>query len=238
MDQIRYANVPLCLKNVFNPKKPGTIIYPSQTPSRPPTPESLDEEASEEKGKPPSSAFMLENGYHGKRQERRTPTAVTVKDSIFLVNVACNRNTKSQGFLTGVFKKLDERGITADLVTTSERNVSLAIQSTGDEMLGGGQLANDLRKFGKVFDILIALARLKTKSAAQVVVAENMSIVTVVGHKMRNVVGVSSKRNIKPKYSRKGPTANQTLGEILSALAAAKINIYLVSQGATEISVS
>jgi aspartate kinase len=45
-----------------------------------------------------------------------------------------------------------------------------------------------------------------------------MAIVSVIGHKMRNKVGVAS--------------------EILSTLAAAKINIYLVSQGASEINVS
>lgn len=45
-----------------------------------------------------------------------------------------------------------------------------------------------------------------------------MSIVTVVGHKMRNMVGVSA--------------------EIMAALASAKINIFMVSQGASEINVS
>lgn len=52
----------------------------------------------------------------------------------------------------------------------------------------------------------------------QVIVTKDMAIVSVIGHKMRNKVGVAS--------------------EILSTLAAAKINIYLVSQGASEINVS
>ncbi|EOO01275.1 putative aspartate kinase protein [Phaeoacremonium minimum UCRPA7] len=143
---------------------------------------------------------MLENGYHGEQQERRRPTAVTVKDFIILVNVVCNRNTKSQGFLAGVFNKLEENKMLVDLVTTSEGNVSLAMQSSDGTENQQRRLKGDLEEFGKVS------------------ISENMSIVTVVGHKMRNMVGISS--------------------EILSALASAKINIYLVSQGASEINVS
>jgi aspartate kinase len=49
-------------------------------------------------------------------------------------------------------------------------------------------------------------------------VMSKMSIVSVIGHRMRNVVGISA--------------------EIFSALASAKVNIYLISQGASEINVS
>ncbi|KAF6835565.1 aspartate kinase [Colletotrichum plurivorum] len=200
MDQIRCANIPLRLKNVFNPTGPGTIIYPSRTPSPPLTPPTPTDEKADVKIPLPSIDFMLGNGYHGDQQERRRPTAVTVKDAILLVNVACNRNTKSQGFLSGVFDRLEEAGIKTDLVTTSERNVSLAFQHSEEGSCQHHRLRGDLEKFGKV------------------VVTENMSIVTVVGHKMRNMVGISA--------------------EILAALASAKINIFLVSQGASEINVS
>jgi aspartate kinase len=47
---------------------------------------------------------------------------------------------------------------------------------------------------------------------------EDMSIISVIGHKMRNMVGVGA--------------------EIFTALAHAKINIYLISQGASEINIS
>ncbi|KAL6362672.1 hypothetical protein LRP88_03974 [Fusarium phalaenopsidis] len=155
MDQIRHASIPLRLKNVFNPSGSGTVIYPSQAFSpilAPVTPPQSDSESG---------------------SIRRRPTAVTVKDSIILVNIACNRNTKSYGLLSGVFGRLEELGVNVDLVSTNERNV---------------------------------------------IVTRDMAIVSVIGHKMRNKVGVAS--------------------EILSTLAAAKINIYLVSQGASEINVS
>ncbi|WQF86450.1 Putative aspartate/glutamate/uridylate kinase, aspartate kinase, ACT domain, CASTOR, ACT [Colletotrichum destructivum] len=225
MDQIRCANIPLRLKNVFNPTGRGTIIYPTPrtTPQTTPpltprkalmTPpisttgeEKRDEKIDDVEVKPeprpvtlPTIDFMLGNGYHGERQERRRPTAVTAKDDILLVNVACNRNTKSQGFLSGVFERLEDVGFKADLVTTSERSVSLACQLAEDGPSRHQRLRAELEKFGKV------------------IITENMSIVTVVGHKMRNMVGVSA--------------------EIMAALASAKINIFMVSQGASEINVS
>ncbi|KAI1393737.1 aspartate kinase [Hypoxylon trugodes] len=201
MDQIREACIPLRLKNVFKPLGHGTIIYPSTTNNTPISPASTssDESDSSSPRITPLSSFMLKNGYHGTEQERRRPTAVTVKDDILLINVVCNRNTKSQGFLTQVFDRLERNRIPADLVATSERHVSLAVQSPANPsaLL---RLKEELERFG------------------QVGISPNMSIVTVVGHKMRNMVGVSN--------------------EILSALASAQISIYLISQGASKINIS
>lgn len=198
MEHIKSAGIPLRLKNVFKPSGQGTIIYPSDTlvGCSPSSAGSL-ENGLEQSSPPPS--FMLENGYHGARRERRKPTAVTVKDQMFLINVVCNRNTKSQGFLLQVFTCLERNKVPVDLVTTSERNASLAIQS-----LGGAdvlpRLKSELEKFGRVS------------------LSYGKSIVTVIGQRMRNTVGIGS--------------------EILSALAAAQINIYLISQGASEINIS
>ncbi|KAI1103795.1 aspartate kinase [Jackrogersella minutella] len=199
MDQIRDACIPLRLKNVFKPSGHGTIIYPSATNPTPISPASSTSDDSDGPRVTPLSSFMLKNGYHGAEQERRKPTAVTVKDDIILINVVGNRNTKSQGFLTQVFDRLERNKIPADLVATSERHVSLAVQAPGDPsaLL---RLKDELERFG------------------QVGISPNMSIVTVVGHKMRNMVGVSN--------------------EILSALASAQISIYLISQGASKINIS
>ncbi|KAM5349855.1 hypothetical protein ACJ41O_006360 [Fusarium nematophilum] len=202
MEQTGYANIPLRLKNVFNPSGPGTVIYPPGTLSPTlgvATPASADTEM-DANSPAPTQSFMLENGYHGVQKERRRPTAVTIKESIMLVNVACNRNTKRHGLLSGVFGRLEELGIDVDLVSTSERNVSLAFQNVGHVHDISHRLMRELDKCGKVN------------------MTENMAIVSVIGHNMRNKVGIAS--------------------EILSSLAAAKINIYLISQGASEINVS
>ncbi|KAI6091120.1 aspartate kinase [Hypoxylon rubiginosum] len=205
MDQISDACIPLRLKNVFKPSGHGTIIYPSSgdsasiSPITPISPISDSSDGSSSRATIPLSSFMLKNGYHGTQQERRRPTAVTVKDDILLINVVCNRNTKSQGFLTQVFDRLERNKIPVDLVATSERHVSLAVQSPGDPstLL---RLKEEFERFG------------------QVAISPSMSIVTVVGHKMRNMTGVSN--------------------EILSALASAQISIYLISQGASKINIS
>ncbi|KAK1590399.1 aspartate kinase [Colletotrichum navitas] len=201
MDQIRCASIPLRLKNVLNPAGTGTVVYPTWTPSPPLTPPMATKVTGDDvKPSLPTVDFLVGNGCRGAQRERRRPTAITVKDDIMLVNVAANRNTKSQGFLVGVFERLEEARIQTDLVTTSERNVSLAFRHIDDGSCRYQRLNTELEKFGKV------------------IVTENMSIVTVVGHKMRNMVGISA--------------------EITSALASAKINIFMVSQGASEISVS
>ncbi|KAI1435795.1 aspartate kinase [Xylaria sp. CBS 124048] len=194
MDQIREANIPVRLKNVFKPHDEGTLVDPSFTPA------ALEVSSRKTVSSPPG--VLLKQDFAVGRSERRRPTAVTVKDDVLLINVVCNRNTKSAGLLVQVFDRLERNNIPVDLVATSERNVSLAIHSPGHNNMNAAvsRLKEELEKIG------------------QVVVVENMSIVTIVGHKMRNQVGV----------------ANETL----SALAAANVNIHLISQGASEISIS
>ncbi|KAI1313552.1 aspartate kinase [Xylaria venustula] len=191
MDQIREANISLRLKNVFKPHAEGTLIDPKSTSSA--------FEIGQVKKIISPPGVLLKNDFSVGRFERRRPTAVTVKDDILLINVVCNRNTKSGGLLIKVIDRLERNNIPVDLIATSERNVSLAVHSPGNSS-AVLRLKEELERFG------------------QVAIAKNMSIVTIVGHKMRSQIGV----------------ANDTL----SALAAANVNIHLISQGASEISIS
>ncbi|KAI1752860.1 aspartate kinase [Xylaria castorea] len=193
MDQIREANISLRLKNVFKPHAEGTLIELNSTPSP------LEIGQARKVISPPG--VLLKNDFSVGRFERRRPTAVTVKDDILVINVVCNRNTKSGGLLIQVFERLERNNIQVDLIATSERNVSLAVHSPGN---------------------LSAVLRLKEEleSFGQVAIVKDMSIVTLVGHKMRSQIGVAS------------------TDETLSALAAANVNIHLISQGASEISIS
>ncbi|KAF2263651.1 aspartate kinase [Lojkania enalia] len=179
IEQITNAAIRLRLKNVINPSGFGTIIYPSQS-------------------SPHSKAmFMISNGYYGESQYRRTPTAVTVKEGITILNIKSNGTSKPQTFLARVGEVLERHDITIDLVSSSQQMLSLALWSAkGDNMK----------------DITAKLAGFGIISAVR-----HMSIVSVVGHKMRNMVGVA--------------------GEIFSALANARVNIYLISQGASEINI-
>ncbi|KAI0408737.1 Aspartate/glutamate/uridylate kinase [Xylaria palmicola] len=191
MDQICEANISLRLKNVFKPHAEGTVIDPKSTSST--------LEIGQVRKVIPPPGVLLKNDFTVGRIERRKPTAVTVKDDVLLVNVICNRNTKSGGLLIQVFDRLERNNIPVDLIATSERNVSLAVHSPGNSR-AVLRLQEELANFG------------------QVAIVKNMSIVTIVGHKMRSQIGV----------------ANDTL----SALAAANVNIHLISQGASEISIS
>ncbi|GAD93985.1 aspartate kinase, putative [Paecilomyces variotii No. 5] len=195
MEQLYKSEIVLRLRNVLRPSGLGTVIYPSGPETEPQTKEAVQQSPTS----PTSDIFMLSNGYHGQSRSRRRPTAITSKEGLILINVTCSRTTKSQGFLASVFSQLQRNGIVPDLVTTSERNVSLAVQIS-DSLSSRNRLVLDLQRFGSV------------------TILENMNIVSVIGQKMRNMVG----------------TAN----EIFSALASAKINIYLISQGASEINIS
>ena len=201
MEYIQRANVPLRLKNVKNPFGAGTIIFPSNYPASPVSAEPNElSSAGQSVISTPTSSFLLANGYQGDMQQRRRPTAVTVKDSILIINVLCHRNDKTHGFLAEVFRRLDQHKVIVDLITTTKKSISLAVSSAPERARGAKAAISEIEKLGTVS------------------VTRGMSIISVVGHKMRNAVGIA--------------------GEIFSTLAGAKINIYLISQGASEINIS
>jgi len=185
MEQLCKSGIVLRLKNVLSPSGSGTVIYPETGPQ---VKETVQE-------RPTGVSFMLSNGYHGKSQSRRRPTAITSKDGLTLINVACNRITRSQSFLTSVFSQLERKGIVPDLVTTSERHVSLAIQAPSDFVVGN-RIVRDLQKLGSVsicpFSTLCSRSIIAHRRK-QVTILENMNIVSVIGQRMRNMVGTASK---------------------------------------------
>ncbi|KAF2788399.1 aspartate kinase [Melanomma pulvis-pyrius CBS 109.77] len=200
IEQIDTAAIPLRLKNVMNPHGSGTIIYPSKSSPRSsgsssPTSRSSEAESTNDTAK---SNFMTANGYYGESQHRRTPTAVTVKEGITVLNVKSNGTSRPQTFLARVGEILERNDITIDLISSSQQMLSLAVCSTNPD---------NLKEATK------ALSHLGTATSVP-----HMSIVSVVGHKMRNMVGIA--------------------GEIFNALASARVNIYLISQGASEINIS
>lgn len=151
MDQIRKANISLRLKNVKNPEGTGTIIYPSHTNGNSfPNSEESDTFIKAYVPNASITSFMSANGYYGESQSRRTPTAITSKDSIVLINVQSNRRRKSHGFLAHMFQTLNEMNAVADLITSSEQSVSFAISSLEDDAEKAARLIARLEKCGKV----------------------------------------------------------------------------------------
>lgn len=204
IEQINRRNIPLRLKNVKNPKGSGTIIYPS---TKSPTSGSLTATgsntlilaASDPSSSLSRSMFMTANGYHGDTQYRRTPTAITAKEAVTVINVQSNGRSKPHAFLGEISERLGRHNLTIDLISSSQHMVSLAVP-VGSSITSIDEAVNELSEVGIV------------------TVERHMCIVSVVGHKMRNIVGVA--------------------GEVFGALARARVNVHLISQGASEINIS
>lgn len=201
MSLLDKEDISLRLRNVKKPDGSGTIIYSSRSTDPSPTgsPSSI---SSSDKNDTHRAVFMASNGYHGHEQSKRVPTAITAKDSITLVNITSNGRLPPQAFLGQIISILGKRQLSLDLTSSSHQSLSLAVSSSAFTDLSSAvqEVLPDLEEFGTA------------------TVLPKMSIVSVVGHKMKNMVGVAA--------------------EIFSALASARINIYLISQGASEINIS
>ena len=134
--------IPIRIKNVENPMGGGTVIIPE--------PDSDDSEDG-------SRASPLLNTYTGDSdtfslaRTTRSPTAVTIKDRIIVLNVHSNRKSVSHGFFAGIFSALDKFGVVVDLISTSEVHVSMAIEdSLGKRMVD--KIIKELEKSGTVSD--------------------------------------------------------------------------------------
>lgn len=139
----------------------------------------------------PKPAFFHLNGYNttnsssaaggggggvgNSMKSRRIPTAVTFKDSIIVINVHSNRKTISHGFFARIFGTLDKHGIVVDLISTSEVYVSMAMNGNG------------IRK--GILDRLVG----ELGDVGEVTVKRDMAILSLVGHQMRNMVGIAGK---------------------------------------------
>ncbi|KAK4689584.1 aspartate kinase, partial [Tremellales sp. Uapishka_1] len=149
MEQVIRAKIPIRIKNVENPTGKGTIIYPDQ-------------------------AFPLGIDSHtpppGMVEKDKMPTAVTIKDSIIVLNIHSNRKTISHGFLARIFGTLDKSGVVVDLISTSEVHVSMAMQ----DFLNRKQLDRLVHNLEKIGDITIS---------------KDMAILSLVGTNMRHSVG-------------------------------------------------
>jgi aspartate kinase len=106
----------------------------------------------------------------------KAPTAITIKEDIVVLNIHSNQKTISHGFFARIFGTLDKFGIAVDLISTSEVHVSMAI------------MVNEIYRF-KGFDRLVK----ELKDIGEVSVLNQMAILSLVGRKMKNMVGIAGK---------------------------------------------
>jgi aspartate kinase len=122
--------------------------------------------------------------------------AIAAKKGVKVVSVKSPRMLMAHGFFRALFEAFDKHAIAADLVSTSEVSVSVALDSSRDL----SKLIGDLEKFGDVQ------------------VENGKAIVCLVGTNIVGRVGIAA--------------------EVFGVLAAAKVNMHMISQGASEINIS
>ncbi|KAK9316524.1 Aspartate/glutamate/uridylate kinase [Lipomyces starkeyi] len=146
---------------------------------------------------PPTALERISSAFFN--SQKKEPTAVTTKQNIIVLNLHSNKRFHSHGFLAEIFGILHRWELVVDLISTSEVHVSMALHYESKE--------HDLR------DAVDELKRL-----GSVDVIRDMTIVSLVGKKMKQMVGIA--------------------GKMFSTLAGAGVNIEMISQGASEINIS
>ncbi|KAK9458338.1 Aspartate/glutamate/uridylate kinase [Dipodascopsis uninucleata] len=146
---------------------------------------------------PPIALERVSSSFFNSR--KREPTAITTKSNIIVLNVHSNKRFHSHGFLAEIFGILHKWQLVVDLISTSEVHVSMAMHSEVKDYLLRDAV-DELRRLGSV-DVI-----------------SNMTIVSLVGKEMKQLVGIA--------------------GKMFSTLASANINIEMISQGASEINIS
>ena len=182
MEQVIRKKIPIRIKNVENPTGGGTVIHPEPdaeidvvgTRGGPGAPEPASVSSlSTFLTQPPSTHTPSNLGAGFQLEEnKRLPTAVTIKDHIIVLNIHSNRKSVSHGFLAGIFATLDTYGVVVDLISTSEVHVSMAIEDSLPpkllERLVGG-----------------------LKACGSVSVHRSMAILSLVGKQMKHRIGIA-----------------------------------------------
>jgi aspartate kinase len=128
------------------------------------------------------------------RKKPKRPTAVTVKDKISIINIHSNKRSIAHMFLARVFSILNQQRISVDLISTSEVHVSIAVHTASSEFGNFDQAVEQLRA-----------------ECGEVSVLHDMSILSLVGAEMKNMVGIA--------------------GRMFSTLGEHQINLEMISQG-------
>jgi aspartate kinase len=128
-------------------------------------------------------------------RSRTTFRAIAAKSGMKVVSVRSPRKLGANGFLRAVFETLERYACTADLVSTSEVSVSVALSGSASP----GALMAELKRLGEVE------------------VEDGKAIICLIGKDIRGQVGVAA--------------------SVFQTLAAAEINVHMISQGASEINI-
>jgi aspartate kinase len=181
MEQVIRARIPIRIKNVMNPRGPGTVIIPEQEGSI------FASEAIRPAIFRTRSSSVLDAATKTKR-----PTAVTIKHQIVVMNVHSNKRTRAHGFLASIFSILDRWHLSVDLIASSEVHVSMALHSEHTMISGGGVGGVDDDEL-KIQDKRLQGAVNDLAELGNVDLANDMAIVSLVGKDLKNMTGISGR---------------------------------------------
>lgn len=147
-------------------------------------------------------------------QQPKRPTAVTVKAHITVLNVHSNKRSRAHGFLASIFSILDQNGLSVDLISSSEVHISMAIHSENAFLAAHHGGEDDLRIQSEALQRAVD----SLQAWGDVDLVPDLAIISLVGRQLRGMRGVS--------------------GHFFTTLGEHGINIEMISQGASEISIS
>lgn len=123
---------------------------------------------------PDGIGTLITNDYEDDIEtKKQTATAVTIKDNITVINISSNKKSVSPDFFACVFDKLRKNGLIADLISTSQVDISIAVDSS--QITNKDLIIRELEEYGKV-DI-----------------RENLCVLSLIGKQMIRSVGIASK---------------------------------------------
>ncbi|KAG8531419.1 uncharacterized protein KY384_003048 [Bacidia gigantensis] len=206
MDQVIRAKIPIRIKNVRNPTGNGTVIVPdSPTDGITPAPE--------------KSGLLISRGPSSMDLQNlevpKSPTAITVKRSVLVLNLSSNKTTRAHGFLSRIFQVLDTHHLSVDLIASSEIHVSLALhcepQLHTSITYGPSETSKDTSTI--VANESLQRACSDLEHLGSVNLATDMAIISLVGRNLKHMIGIS--------------------GKFFRVLGKEGVNIEMISQGAT-----
>ncbi|KAL8871991.1 MAG: hypothetical protein Q9174_002297 [Haloplaca sp. 1 TL-2023] len=168
-----------------------------------------------------SSASAAEPPWQVMSNRPKRPTAVTVKEQITVVNVHSNRKVDSPFFLAQICTILSNHSLAVDLFEKNECHVSLAVHNnkisyrTPDTKDNAGK---EKSKYYQIQDQDLKSAVRELEEYGVVDVVFERAILSLIGTGMRRNVGIA--------------------GRLFTSLGSNNINVGMISQGASEISIA
>lgn len=166
------AEPPICIfvNNVQKPWGQGTVIVPDTVKDI--TPPQIDCLDSFDSDSTPPSSLSSETCTLSRMP---MPTAVTIKRDISVLNILSNKQSMSHGFFVKVFTILADRGISVDLISTSQVQISMAINNSNTDA-------------ARIDD-----ARVKLAKEGEVNVVVDMAVLSLVGAELNHMTGIAGR---------------------------------------------